>query len=848
MSAGTGYLGCQFGVEPTAEIIEPAPFAGEQYLGHNSRYVTVPHKRTSNTIKGFQWDKRTWSKEETENWDSFIEPIWDPSTSEISSSYFQSGIGDNRDLALREVVPEFLDFDLPPQEVIVSQEEIIAFQIGFGGDGIGGIPVVIQPYSESTEVLQETMTLNQWCPVVNHGYFYELNQEHFLFSDASKTEYVSYSGVVSGVGSIANGFNKIELEEYLKPGNPVIARQWQYDQDTGEYEIVVEPKKKASFTGLRDAVSKARASTSDPDVGAIYFDSIDDENPEFMVVHSGVVPSGVSVPHPTVVFNKQLVEHIGGEDVPGSMDVLGITQGEGIEVFNTTFSPIDRTMGVEVFTYISKEAAEGGLYTLWKGIPEERAPVGYEVNVDYDLGIISFGDPEKAAEGQIVPPVGYYVAARYWKTVELEYEPEQTTDLTTGVETNINPVYRKGSRGFVFLSQQDDNPAKIVLRAEEREIALNEYGPIYVGLSYVPVVATAYNQRGQVIEDLTVNFEITSLPVVGSFSGGMLTTSGITDQNGEALGYYAPPKTIEEVAEVCTEDDMTIDNSPSVPSGATQTTSFLLDEIALRGTEKDIFIYKVLKDDLIQGHQYLTVGTTTQEQATEYYRQFFIEQGIYGPTGLITGTTTPSNKAVVWEAMRRFMWNLQRPVIFGTGSGRKTIVAFLDGEALNPHTFTQGAIYPFQPVVVESSGSGQFNVIYNTSVYSLDAPTGTDSHHGYMIVGPTLVKIQAYAYNSRLRRNIYSNEIQIDIDIPPYAKGVWEVELLNTLTDSEISPLLEAAMEGKMVPFGWRIRSTNVTLAAAINAVTFLDKTNADGQITQDTVGVLWTTGGGTPV
>ena len=100
-----------------------------------------------------------------------------------------------------------------------------------------------------------------------------------------------------------------------------------------------------------------------------------------------------------------------------------------------------------------------------------------------------------------------------------------------------------------------------------------------------------------------------------------------------------------------------------------------------------------------------------------------------------------------------------------------------------------------------------------------------------MLIGPTLVKMQAYAYNTRLRRNIYSNEIQINIDIPSYAKGVWEVELLNTLTDDEISPLLNSAMEGKMVPFGWRIRSTNITLAAAIDAVTFLDKNqtyNAD--------------------
>ena len=783
MASGTGSLGCQFGMEPTVTIVTPAPYAGEKYLGQDSRYVTQPHPRTGAMIKGFKWDRRMWSKDDTENWDSYVEPLWDPTISGVSKSYFQSGIGDNVDLKLMDVI------EVP-----------------------------------SSGLYQQEM-FRPWAPVVKHGFFYDFDEEYFLFSDASKTAFATYSGAVVGINrNLATSFNEIELSDFLKPGVIVRGRQWEYNRDTGEYDISIDFRKKASFTGLRDPVTLARAETFDSDRNCIWFPDVDKTDPEFMVMYSGTAASGFQTSFPTIVLNDQYVQQIGGATVPGSMYILGITQGDGAEVFQTTFSPIDRTMGIEVYTYLSDIAASSGQYVQWQGVSNEEDPIGYRVAVDYDMGTVRFGDPTYSGMGQVTPSGGHYVAARYWRTIELEYEPEHTTDLVTGTETNLNPIYRKGSQGFVHISPRDDNPASIILRAEEREISPDTFGPIYVGISYLPVVATVYNETGQVIEDETVRFEITSLPVMGLFSGGETTSTGVTDQNGEALAFYRPPRSIEEIAEVCTEDDMTTDNAPTIPDGATQTVTFRLDELALRGTESEVFLYSVMRDDLIQGDYYNTVGNTTTEQTIEYYKQFFSADGLYGPLGIETGGTEPSTNAVVWEAMRRMIWDLQRPTIFGVGSGRKTIVAFLDAEARNPHTLAAGCIYPFQPSVIESVDGGGFDIIYDTSTYTLDVPTGIDYLYGYMIVGPTLVKMKAYAYNERLRRNIYSNEITVNIGIPPYAKGVWEIELLNTVADDEISPLLTAVMEGDMVPFGWRIRSTNVTLAGAISAVTFLDK------------------------
>ena len=155
------------------------------------------------------------------------------------------------------------------------------------------------------------------------------------------------------------------------------------------------------------------------------------------------------------------------------------------------------------------------------------------------------------------------------------------------------------------------------------------------------------------------------------------------------------------------------------------------------------------------------------------------------------------------------------------GMGKKTIITTFDSDALNPHTYEDGALVPMQPAIIENVGGTEYDLIYDTSSYSIPLPSGI--LNSYMVVAPCSISLQASVYNSKINRTIYSNEIEVQLDIPPYAKGLWELELLNSLQLNEISSLITTAMEGKKVPLGFRIKSSNVTLAAALGGVTFLD-------------------------
>jgi hypothetical protein len=770
-------LGLAFGVEPVATVNSPPAFAGSKLLGSESKYVATAHPATNNKIEGWRWDERIWAAREFENSEALINPIWDPLTSGITSSYFQSGIGDGRDLELESV-----------EQVYVSG-------------------------------LHDTLAsiFKPWIPVVRHGWYYDYDQEHYLFSDQSKTEYVTRSGVEVGLNrTIDNSPNQVALNGHPKVGTPVQARQWGWNRDKGKYTVAIDFNKVVEFTGLHDE-DLSRLSTYDSNREAILWDNVDITDPEIVVTYSGVVASG----YPTVVLNNQYVQEIGGGVLSSGLDALGNTTGEDNERFYLSWSPVDRTMSVDVYTYTTAADFRDGHYTQWEGVPIDSTFSGLQVGVDFDLGFIEFGDATNSGLQQIIPSGGDYVGAHYWRTVAIDYEPEEATDLVRGYETNLNPIYRKSGQGFVYLATEDQYPARIELTAVLPLKAEDSYGPLYIGNAYAPVIATVYSEKDELLEDQEVTFQITSTPVVGHYGGSEVETTGTTNANGEARAFYHPPSSIDDIGEIVTASGMTIDASPVIPSGATETTTFRTESLIFNGTENDVFLYQVETDDPIMGIVYSGMDTDSATQTAEYYRGWFEDQGIYGPTGLVLDGDTPETNAQAWEASRRMLYDLVRPSLFGTGPGKKTIVSALDSEALNPHTFEAGAISPVQPAVVDYLGDSIYDSIFDTSDYSIPLPSGTV--YGYFLISPSVVTLQAYAYNSKLKRNITSNEIEVSLDIPPYAKGLWEVELLNSLIDDEISPLLTAAMEGKNVPLGWRIRSSNVTLAGALNGVTFLD-------------------------
>lgn len=774
MAAGSGILGHTLGVGPADTITVPPEFAGSKLIGHNSEFVSTAHVETESKVEGWHWDKRFWASNEFENSEAFVNAIWDPTHSGLAKTFFQSGIGDNRDI-------EYLGLDL-----VLSSG------------------------------MNEADITKVWAPMLQHGHYYDFNMGRYVFSDDSEVSYASFSGVTFGLNMpVSRSFNKIELTKFLKPGVPVAVCQYKWDHADGQYTPSIQFRKRSEFTGVRDE-DNIRLSTYNTSKEAIIFENIDRDEPEFVVVYTGVVPAGQGTQYPAVVLNNQFVQQIGNGAVPNNLDLLGITLGVDNEQVRTTWSPLDSTQPTNVYTWLTPS----GIVTQWETIPIDTAPSGLQVGVDYDLGVVRFGDT--TVTGQVIPSGGSFVGANYWRTVEVEYEPEDTSDFFTGVETSVNPIYRRSGQGFVFLSPAEEDPVSITLTAQLPLISANLYGPLYVGTSYAAVIATVKGRKEQLLEGLSVDFEITSVVTAGHFTGDSTTATATTDLNGKAKTYFFPPLSVDDISENIPAADISVNNAPVTPSGATQTTTFRTDELLIDASVDDIFLYEVTTDDPLVGFFDPGVAADSASQVDEYYRTFFNTEDIWGRTGQ-TASGVTNSLAISWEDQRRLVWNLSRPLIFGAnaGKGKRKIVSILDADALNPHTYQAGAIIPLQPVFLENVAPAEFDITYDTSNVNIPLPSGF--LNSYQIVAPTIVTLQASVYNTKLNRRIFSNEISIKLDIPPYAKGLWEVDLLNGLAEEEISSLITSAMVDKKVPLGWRIKSSNITLAAALDGVTFAD-------------------------
>lgn len=755
-------------------------------LGSLSPYIELAHPNTGNLIEGWKWDQRTWSDKTNDNNASTIPANWDPTTSGITEAYFQSGIGSNRDLEL---------------------------------EGIHVVP---------SSGINEEGIVNVWAPEVRHGWYYDFSEDSYLFSDDSEILYTTYNSVVPGLNlTTASGFTELTLNASLKVGVPITAEQWKWDSLEGKYEIFRELRRKINFTGQRDD-DNVRASTYNSSKEEILFENVDRDFDEFVVSTSGVVPK--------IIFSNNYGEEIGSGTAPSGLEIVGISNGNANQQFHTEYAPLDSLLDTKVYSYITTS----GTLTEWETVDGNATLSGNQVHLDTDLGILEFGDP--TVTGVNAPSAGSTIGVNYWTSVKVEFEPEFSSDTVLATEASINPIYRRNSRGFVYLSTQLEDPTSIELSADLTEIQSNIFGPIFIGNSYAPVVATVKDRRGQLLESQSVRFFITSNPVAGTFGNLGENIISPTDEFGQARAFYNPPRGINEIAESITASGFSIDNSPTLP-GLTQTTTFHTENLLIEGDTDDVFLYQVFTDDYLQGGFNHDVGTTSAEQVEEYYRQYFIDNDIYGrlgvnPTdsGLYSFAGVPSvdgaiTDSAIWEYYHRLQWDLSRPSIFSSsaGQGRRVLVAALDSGMLNPHTLLPGAVGPVQPVLIESPTDGEYDVIFDTSATTIPEPTGTGpvpsgTLHSYLLVAPTTVSIQASVFNERLNQNILSNEISIKLNIPPYLSGLWILDSINETEIDEISSVLSTVTaSGQKIPLGFRLRSSNVTLAAALDGVTFLD-------------------------
>lgn len=741
-------------------------------IAFRSKYTDEAHPITANKIEGWKWDQMVWIDEEMKN--NFAVPtIYDATTSGITESYFRSGIGGGTDLELDEI-----------EKVTVS--------------GLW--------HADTYQ--------NIWALRIKHGNYFIYDERSYLHSDDSEYINLEYADVVPG---ISTSMNKVTLTNRPKIGVPIVARQYAWDSEQCKYLVSTDVRQKSRFTGIRDA-DNVRQDTYNEDTEAILYHNIDAGRPEFVITWSGLAT------YPSLVFNDQFCEAVGG--FTGETSVLiGYLNGSDGQLIYTQYSPIDSSKNVKVYTTLEGS----GVYQEWTviaGLDTELEE--YQVGVDYDLGIFKFPGVIVATGGGDVSGfaslAGYSVYASYYKTLQIEYEAEDATDDLLCLDVNANMIRKYSDRGFVFVTDESYQPFSIILEAELDEISEDVFGPVYLGNVYASLIATVYNRRGLPLEDIDVTFEITSSPTIGYFSGGETSIEAVTNAEGQAKTYYNTPAMIDEIGEQTTTMATTV--APPEYPGVTQITKLRLSSLQIEGGEDEVFLFKVLTDDPFLGYRDYTVPDTEEDQLESYYSQFFDEESITGSTGNVPGTTTTSPKAIDYEATHRLLWDLARPALFGsTNTGKKILVATDDNTALDPHDYTTPSVSPFQPIDIIALDPTGYDIVYDTSSFTLDAPSG--DFYSYFIVAPTSVKIKAKAWNAITREWVYSNEISLQITIPPHMSGLWIIEDLNNISLSEISSILAAMLPGdligKRIPFGWRLKSSTITLASALGGICFLD-------------------------
>jgi len=202
-------------------------------VGFDSKFTEEPHPGTSKKIVGWKWDERVWPNNEEFLAQESVPSIWDPDNSALNPEDFQSGIGDGRDLFVNSI------------DIIFRNDR------------------------------------SRWSPSVKHGYYYDQETEAYLYSDGSTFQHFSINDTTT------SGLHFVDLSFIPKPGIPISAVKWKWNNIDGKYEYYHLLRKKASFTGVRDD-NGVRLPTRD-ESGDIVFANISDEFKEF-VVESQLTP------------------------------------------------------------------------------------------------------------------------------------------------------------------------------------------------------------------------------------------------------------------------------------------------------------------------------------------------------------------------------------------------------------------------------------------------------------------------------------------------------------------------------------------------------------------------------
>jgi len=623
-----------------------------------------------------------------------------------------------------------------------------------------------------------------WRPQVQHGWYYFGQIGSYMYSDGGTIELFPSSGI-----DVANSGMVLTLAHLPKTGIPMIARQY-YRVNTEDYgveEIYNEFAKVAYFSGRY--VGGVELDTWDDVAKTITWSNVDHTIPEMMVYYD-MDPLSSGETTVTATLNNDYTFPVGAipSGVWEDLFFIGVAKGEAWEAWNLPYFPV-MPSSPHVFLYDAGTIYPSGEWSVITSITD-FVNSGEQVLVDHDMGVLYFGD---GVHSGLVPTPGKSIGVYYTCTPGVEYEVDSTPDLTTAWDTAIE-LFKKGDhRNFLILSRGISDPDTITLEADLPTMSPT-YGPLAVGNQYSLLTATVLDTTETPLENQAVTFFFNGDR--GGTSLGNLaadTVTGTTNAKGKAYARLQSPDTVYDLGEFIDLEDM----------GATN--QLLLRSVSPADSGVDnVFVYGIYSDDEVLGQP-----LPSDEALDAFFTRADVDDVPYG--------NIVQQRA--WEELRRAGWEgLGMPVQYtGFPGGRKKLVAQWSTSALNPHTGQLGCWTALRPDSMTTVDSG-IMLSFGTSL-----PVTDSGIEGFFVVAPALATLQAKTYNQRRNYWIYSNEIDVFVDVSEEGKGTWYLDAANALPSGVIPGSLAAA-SGE-IPFGWRLTSLSpmFTAASALDNLTFLD-------------------------
>jgi hypothetical protein len=579
---------------------------------------------------------------------------------------------------------------------------------------------------------------HHWAPIINHGYFYVENEEWYLYSDEYITQYFTEASV-SGTHQV------LDLQEFPKPTIPLQVRRYRFDGATGRYQVNLDARRRVEFSVSGTQPEYILDTTFSPP----------------RVELNGIWTEQIGVP---VVVPADLLE----------LEIVGVSNGNPYQEFQTEFYPIDRSQPVEVWLY-SSVSGTIDQYTVLSGLQDFTGPYN-EVYVDYDTGSIRFGDfhisSNPTGKGHI-PPIGRKVAVYYTAGLSACYEPERASNAFTALnaKANVNPVYSSISTGFVQIGTELIEPASITLTANLPKI--NPY-LIDLGNNVGTLIAEVKTKNGIPVEGQEVFFEILS-PQIGTFGLSSTEISAITRAGGIAQTLFNSPRTALDAGQP------TIEVNYSGPD-----TIIYVDGITDPGDVTRLFTYKIHKEDEVLG--------IPDTSLASYYTNYFAEEDI------VSGVQATQ----AFEEDHRVINELPTPLTYTSTElavGKKSILLTTKSGSSNvvdPNTGTEdefeGGLTVLSPLfpstITDESTTTSPRLKLTFEGVTLEEP-GVGDTKAYFIIGDSQTRIRAYTISNRTNQKIYSNTIQMKITIPDSLTGSYFVDDLNELPTNVINTLLK---------------------------------------------------------